>query len=132
MWVDIINKAIPPESFLLSMGDSTLAMGWMRKSNFTNDNKNDTDTIAKLAAARHLARIVQESLSCLYTQWFRGKDNDVSESLSRDHHLSASVLANFLSSSIPNQLPPDLNIAPLPSVIDSWLFSLLTKMPVNK
>ena len=114
------------------MGDSTSAMGWMRKSNFTNDDENDTDTISKLAAARHLARIVQESLSCLYTQWFCGEDNNVSEFLSREHHLSASFLTNLLSSSIPNQLPPDLNIAPLTSVIDSWLFSLLAKMPVNK
>ena len=114
------------------MGDSTSAMGWMQKSNFTNDDENDTDKIEKLAAAHHLAQIVQESLSCLYTQWFRGKDNDVSDSLSRDHHLSASVLTNLLSSSIPNQLPPDFNISPLPSVIYSWLCSLLAKMPVNK
>ena len=103
------------------MGDSTSAMGWMRKSNFTHDDENDTDTIAKLAAARHLARIVQESISCLYTQWFRGEDNDVSEYLSRDHHLSTSVLTNLLSSSIPHQIPPDFKITPLPSVIDSWL-----------
>ena len=114
--VDIIDKAIPPESYLLSMGDNTSAMGWMRKSNFTNDAKNDTNTIAKLAADHHLAQITQESFSCLYTQWFRGKDNNVLDSLSRDHHLSASVLTNLLYSYIPNQLPPYLKIAPLPSV----------------
>ena len=50
IWVDIIDKAISPESYLLSMGDNTSAMGWMRKSNFTNDAENDTNTIAKLAA----------------------------------------------------------------------------------
>ena len=114
------------------MSNSTSAMRWMRKSNFTNDDKNDTNTIAKLAAARHLARIVQESLSCLFTQWFRSKDKDVLDSLLRYHHLSTSVLTNLFSSSIPNQLPPDFNIAPLLSVIDSWLCYLLAKMPVNK
>ena len=104
----------------------------MQQSNFTHDDENDTDTIAKLAAARHLAQIVQESFSCLYTQWFRGKDNDVSDSLSRDHHLSTSILTNPLSYSIPNQIPPDFKIDPLPLVIDSWLCSLLAKIPVNK
>ena len=54
------------------------------------------------------------------------------DSLSRYHHLSTSVLTNLLSSSIPHQLPPYFKIAPLPSVIDSWLCSLLSKMPVNK
>ena len=63
IWVDIIDKATLPESCLLFMGDSTSAMGWIRKSNFKNDDENDTYTIAKLAAAHHLARIVQESLS---------------------------------------------------------------------
>ena len=92
------------------MGDSTSAMGWMQKSNFTNDDENDTDTIAKLATARHLARIVQESFSFLYTQWFHLEDNDVSDSLSRYHHLSTSVLTNLLSSSIPNQPPPQVSI----------------------
>ena len=47
IWVNIIDKSIPPESCLPSMGDSTSEMGWMRKSNITNDNKNNTDTIAK-------------------------------------------------------------------------------------
>ena len=54
------------------------------------------------------------------------------DSLSRYHHLSTSVLTNLLSSIISHQLPPDFNIAPLPSVIDLWLCSLLVKMPVNK
>ena len=43
-----------------------------------------------------------------------------------------SVLTNLLSSSIPNQLLPYFKIAPLPSVIDSWLCYMLAKMLVNK
>ena len=107
-------------------------MGWIQKSNFTDYDKNDTNTIAKLAAARHLAQIVQESFSCLYTQWFRGEYNNVYDFLLRDRHLSTSVLTNLVSSFIPHQLPPYFNISPLPSVIDSWLCSLLAKMPINK
>ena len=56
----------------------------------------------------------------------------MSDSLSRDHHLSTTVLTNLLSSSIPHHLPPNFKIAPLLSIIDSWLCSLQVKMLVNK
>ena len=114
------------------MGNNTPTMEWMRKLNFTNDGENDTDTVTKLTTARHIARISQDASSCLYTQRFPGDDKDVSDSFSRDHHLSTTVLANLLSSSIPHHLPPNFKIAPLPSVINSWLCSLLVKMPINK
>ena len=116
--IDTADKAIPPESCILSMGENTSAMRWMRKSNFKNDGENDTYTVEKLTAARHLAQILQDASSCLYTQWFPREDNDVSNSLSRDHHLSTTVLTNLLSSSIPHHLPPNFKIAPLTSVID--------------
>ena len=50
----------------------------------------------------------------------------------RDHRLSTSVLTNLLSSYIPHQFPLDFKISPLPSVIDSWICSLLANMPVKK
>ena len=93
------------------MGNSTLTMGWIQKSNFTLDDKNDTNTIKNLTAAHHLARIFQQSLSCLYTQWFRSKDNNVSDSLLWYHHLSTSFFTDHLSSSIPHWLPSDFKIA---------------------
>ena len=114
------------------MGNSTSAMGWMRKSNFQQTDENDTDTTAKLTAARLLARVIQDSKSCLYAQWFPGKDNDVSDSLSRDQHLSIADHTHLLRSSIPNQLPPNFRISQVPQVINSWLCLLLGKLPVNK
>ena len=114
------------------MGNNTSAMVWTRKSNFKSNGENDTGTVAKPTSACHLSQIYQEASSCIYTQWFPGEDNDVSDFLSRDHHLSTTVLTNLLSSSIHHQLPPNLKISPLLSVIDSWFGSMLVKMTVKK
>jgi hypothetical protein len=41
--------------------------------------------------------------ACLYSQWFPGSMNDISDSLSRDFHISNSHLANLLLSWFPEQ-----------------------------
>jgi len=114
------------------MGDSTTSTGWLKKSKCIEEDEANTDTTAKLLAARHLAHVVQHVQYCLYSQWFPGEDNLVSDGLSRDIHLTDNQLFLLLSSHIPSQLPPNFSTAPLPSVIESWDSSFLEKMPVNK
>ena len=106
-------------------------VGWLKKSNFTEVDEDDTDTTTKLLASRWIARLVKSSGSCLYSQWFPGSDNDVADCLSRDLHLSIPLLTNLLTSHANPQLPPNFKIAPLPSEIDSWLCSVLGKLPVK-
>jgi len=125
IWIDIINNNISPEDCILSQSDSTSATGWLRKSNFSDSE----DSIAQMITARHLASLILNSKSCLYSQWFKGGENQVADSLSRDFHLSDSVLSEFLVSSIPHQVPFGLNIKPLPKEISSWLTSLLQNLP---
>ena len=129
--LDELEGRITPESCLLAMGDSTTATGWLRKSNFQEEDEDDHTTTAKLKAARDLAQTLIRSESMLYTQWFPGKDNLVADSLSRDLHLPPNVLTNLLSSSIPEQLPPQFSLSPLPKELDSWLSSTLAKLPAN-
>jgi hypothetical protein len=50
----------------------------------------------------------------VYSQWFRGDWNDVSDSCSRDHHLSEQELTKLLLSTVPNQVPRDFVFVPLP------------------
>jgi len=69
------------------MGDSTTSTGWLKNSNFTEEDEANTDTTAKLLAACHLAHVVQYVQYCLYSQWFPGEDNLVSDCLSHDIHL---------------------------------------------
>ena len=132
IWLDSTLDLIPEESCLLSMGDSTTATGWMRKSNFQPEGDSDTDTTAKLQVARLLARISLKHKACLYSQWFPGKDNALADSLSRDHHLSPHELTSLVSRKIPQQLPRHFRIVPIPREVGSWICSLLAKMPEQK
>jgi len=132
IWLDILRGKVPPQSCILSMGDSTTATGWLRKSNFQEDNEDDEETTAKLVAARHLATLIQNAQACLYAQWFKGEDNDISDSLSRDLHISPPALCDLLLLNFPSQVPNNFRIVELPSAITSWVSLLLASLPVNK
>ena len=54
-----------------------------------------------------------------YSQWFEGKANDVSDSLSRDDDRSDEELTNLLYSHFPKQMPEHFEIVPLPKEIES-------------
>ena len=131
IWLEIL-RGVQPESCFLSMGDSTTATGWLRKSNFKEEDEDDEETTAKLVAARHLATLLQDTRACLYAQWFRGEDNDISDSLSRDLHIQTPHLLSLLKSKFPSQVPNNFRIVVLPSEIVSWVSSLLESLPVKK
>ena len=67
IWIDIINDNISLEDCILSQSDSTSATGWLRKSNFSDSE----DSIAQMITTRHLAALILNSKSCLYSQWFK-------------------------------------------------------------
>ena len=121
IWIDILSNQITVEDCILSQTDSTSAAGWLRKTNFADDN----DQHVQLTTARHLATLLIKSNSCLYSQWFPGIENSVSDSLSRDFHIDSSHLAFLLTANFPSQAPFGLEILPLPNSIVSWVTSLL-------
>jgi hypothetical protein len=67
-----------------------------------------------------------------YSQLFTGKLNDVADTLSRDWHQDNGELTSILCFNIPQQMPTHFKISPLPSEINSWLISLLQRLPVNE
>lgn len=83
----------------------------------------------QLTTARQLANILIKTESCLYSQWFPGEENTVSDSLSHDFHLPPHILSNLLILSVPDQVPFGLEISPLPAEIASWLTLLLQNQP---
>ena len=66
-----------------------------------------------------------------YSQWFKGKANDVSDALSRDKDRSDKELTNILRQFVPSQLPEHFKIVQLPNEIVCWLTSLLLRLPVK-
>ncbi len=85
--------------------------------------------IVQLTTARQLAITILEAESCLYSQWFPGAQNEVSDACSRDFHLTDNELTQLMLTSVPNQVPFGFKLFQLPSKITSWLICLLRNQP---
>jgi len=79
----------------------------MRKSSFSNAMP------LHLELSRELATLIMGHDSCLYSQWFEGNKNQLTDSLSCDHHLSDPDLLALLSSEIPEQMLMNFKLYPL-------------------
>ena len=123
--VDMELGAAPRHSCFLSQSDSTSAAGWLRKSNFADE------TPVHQAIARETARVVLQHDSTLASQWIPGDENDVSDCLSRDHHLDDSQLLALLYSAVPEQIPEGFRICPLPPAIVSRVTTWMHSLPAS-
>ena len=123
---------LEPLDCLLGMGDNTASMGWLRRTNFRESDENDMEWLVKQQVARKLASIVLEADCCIYRQWFKGEENVLADSLSRDGFVFTNQAhKSFLQSTIPQQVPPNFNISPLPNEIVSFISSTLLQLPVK-
>ena len=130
-WIDIINLRLTEGHCSLSMTDSTTSEGWLRKTNFKEDI-DDIQASIRIEVARTHARHFMDNRIKEYSQWFPGSDNNVADALSRDFDRSDLELTQILRTHVPQQVPKDFEIAPLPNEIASWLTSLLLRLPVNE
>jgi len=130
-WVNILAGRLRTLDCALSMTNSTTSEGWLRRSNF----KEDDDMVqaqARIQVAReHASRYMSLGIRD-YSQWFPGTDNIVADALSCEILLSDSELISLLRKTAPQQVPSNFNIVPLPNEISSWLISLLQKLPVKE
>ena len=133
IWLDIESGDVKPQDCILAMGDNTTAAGWCRRTNFREQSEGDHDWIVKQKVARHLANLVLDSDTVLYTQWFKGTWNLVTDSLSRDvHFMSNDLHTKFLHKTVAKQLPLNFHIVTLPEKISSFILSTLQQLPVKK
>ena len=131
-WVDILAGRLGKGDCSLSMTDSSTSEGWSRKTNFKEDGEDPIQATVRLDVARSHTRCFMEYEIKDYSQWFPGKENDVSDALSRDDDRSDDDLTNVLRSCVPAQMPSHFKIVPLPKEIVSWLISLLLRLPVKE
>jgi hypothetical protein len=131
-WIDLIEGNLPQFSCILAMGDSTTTAGWLQKSNFKySANESRQMTNAKLSLSQdHALRMMNNKCSD-YSQWFQGDNNDLADSLSRDHHIPPNVLTHLFHSSIPKQTLSNLKISLLPQEIHSYIMSILLSLPAE-
>ena len=123
IWIDALEGNLAPLSCCLGCSDSSSSVGWMFRSNFDPHTK----PIHELCS-RHIARILMEYNSTLYSQHQRGKHNLFADILSRWHFLTTTELTILLRSKFSQQLPTTFEISPLPNEISSWITSTLLKL----
>lgn len=119
---------MPRLSCVLSMTDSTTAAGWLRKSKFKEDDEGEVQLRLKRETARNFAVTTMKQEIKLYSQWFPGERNEVTDSLSRDFHIPTQRLTNLLRHAAPSQVPPNFSIRALPQKISSWVGALLQQL----
>ena len=114
------------ESCVCSQTDNTNAEGWLHKTNF-----HDGDT-KKVNLACWLGNHQLEHNYCLYSQWFPGDTNTVTDCLSCDFHLSDTKLTTMLQTHCPEQLLDNFKIYPVSQETLSWIYSMLPLRLKNK
>jgi hypothetical protein len=113
------------------MTNSTTLEGWLKKTNFSKLGDDPIQALVRLKAARMHPMNYMTTGIREYIQWFRGEDNVVTNSLSRDGDWLDEELTQLFCTHCPSQIPPYFKIQPLPSKITSWLTVLLLKLPVK-
>ena len=130
IWIDILEGTTKSEYCLLSIGDNTSALGWMRRSNFRKKYESDVAWKVKQQLGRKLANLVLDSNTVLYKQWLKGQDNVVADSLSWDNYfLSANTYTQFLQLTVPQQLRRNFVIKPVPKEICCFITLMLQQLP---
>ena len=103
-----LHGNLPRRFNVLSCWDSTTAAGSLRKSNFNDECP------LQLWIARHLALMVITAGATVHSHWFPGKENNISDCCSRDHHLSDGDLTNLLYLHSPPKCSSPTNSSPSP------------------
>ena len=138
VWIDVIEGTLQPEDCILSMTDSSTSEGWHKKTNFKTDpveadcDFDPEEAEVRTEICRQFAEICVKNKLVHHVQWFAGKQNDVSDALSRDDDRSDEELTHLLYSHCPEQMPQHFEIAPLPQEILSWVTSLLQRLCVKE
>ena len=105
-------------------------MGWLMRSNFRQKDDSDISWIVKTQLGRHLAILTLDADITLYKQWLKGSDNQVADSLSRDaYYMNPKTHEIFLRNVVPQQLPPNFKIKPIPKEISCFITSILQQLP---
>jgi hypothetical protein len=137
IWLAIVEceELGSEQDCILALGDNTSAIGWLYKSSKLKPGTLYYEPVQMIA--RQLARLIIGSTHCLASQHIKGEQNTVSDLLSYagtargyPHPLAPdfpcdTVLTQRFHSHIPQLIPKDFVISPLPSEISSFVIRAL-------
>jgi hypothetical protein len=107
-WVDIIRGCLKAGDCVLSMTNSTTLEGQLRKTNFSELGDKTIQALVRLKAERMHAMKYMTTGIREYSQWFKGEDNVVADSLSCNYNWSDEELTQFFCTHCPSQIPPQI------------------------
>jgi hypothetical protein len=137
LWLVIIDcsKSDLEDQCILALGDSTSALGWLYRVGHVPPSSFYHGAVNIIA--RRVARLVMDSSHCIASQHIKGAMNVVSDLLSfsgtarsSPHPLAfddpddADLTARF-HSSLPQLIPRDFSICPLPAEVSSFAVLVL-------
>ena len=85
------------------MTDSSTSEGWLKKSNFTELTDDPIQATVRLEVCRSQAMRMMKNGIKDYSQWFPGKENGVSDALSRDDDREDDELTHILKTLFPHR-----------------------------
>ncbi len=110
------------------MTNSTTSEWWLRKMNFSELKEDKEQATVRLEVARlHATHYITFGIR-EYSQWYKGEENVVADSLSRADDRTDEELTNLFCTHCPSQIPDHFVIQPLPNKIVSWLTALLLRL----
>ena len=112
-------ESLPNGIHICGFTDSSSALGWMHHSTFDPVKYPSHDIVA-----RQLAMDLISSRSSLFSQHIKGSANVIADALSRDFHLSDSLLIQMIQFVYKQQVPENFTIYPLQEEIIYWLESI--------
>jgi hypothetical protein len=114
---------------IMAFTDNSSALGWMYHSTFNPVKDKGHDKLA-----RYLAFLLFKQEATLHSEHIPGHHNTISDSLSRDFHLTNTQLTSLLTShpSTSTQVPNFFRIHDLKSPTISWIASLVDSKTPTK
>ena len=131
--IDTEEKIMQPLDCPLGMGDKTASMGWLRRSNFRENDEHDSEWLANQKLARKLAELVLYSNTTVCRQWLEG----LTTLLQTAYHV---MLIIYLTQHMkknqkltaPTLLPENYKIRLFPQKISFFVTSILQILPVKQ
>jgi hypothetical protein len=135
IWLEIKDAKKDSSEYILALGNSTSAIGWLFQSGRVDQNSLSCEAIQKVT--QHLATPILNSDHCLALQHLKGEKNIVADLLlytgsTRGHahplaadEASDDVIIHCFHIFLPSPIPRSFIILPLPSKVLYWVMQVL-------
>ena len=122
IWQECLDDALPTDACVLGLSDSSSATGWMHRSSFGANKPNHQRVSARLT------ELTLQHRFAIHSEHIPGRQNVVTDMLSRTFDCCDKDLTSRIHSLFPNQIPRNFRVCELPNEIKSWISSVAPRL----